>query len=162
MENENKMNAYECMFIVDISTGSDAAAPTVQKFVNLIDTNGEIVDVAEWGKRRFEYPINDQNEGYYTVVTFKAPSEFPTELERLLNIDEAVMRSIVVKIDDAVAERVARRAAERAAAAEAAAVEAENAAAEETAPVEEAAPADEAAPAEETAPAEEAAPADAE
>lgn len=137
MEKEIRTNAYECMFVVDISAGVDAAAPTVQKFVNLIDTNGEIVDVAEWGKRRFEYPINDQNEGYYTVVTFKAPSDFPTELERLLNIDETVMRSMVVKIDEAVAERVARRAADRAAAAAAAAEAAENAETAE-APAEEA------------------------
>ncbi|MEI3058648.1 MAG: 30S ribosomal protein S6 [Eubacteriales bacterium] len=148
MEKEIKMNAYECMFIADISAGVDAAAPTVQKFVNLIDTNGEIVDVAEWGKRRFEYPINDKNEGYYTVVTFKAQSDFPTELERLLNIDESVMRSMVVKIDDAVAERVARRAADRAAAA--AAAEAEAQAAAEAAPAEEPA-AEEAAPVAETA-----------
>lgn len=142
MEKEIRTNAYECMFVADIS--ADAAAPTVQKFVNLIDTNGEIIDVAEWGKRRFEYPINDQNEGYYTVVTFKAPSDFPTELERLLNIDEAVMRSMVIKIDEAVAERVARRAADRAAAAAAAAEEAANAATEEVAVAEEAAPAEEA------------------
>lgn len=148
MEKEIKMNAYECMFIADISAGVDAAAPTVQKFVNLIDTNGEIVEVAEWGKRRFEYPINDKNEGYYTVVTFKAQSDFPTELERLLNIDESVMRSMVVKIDDAVAERVARRAADRAAAA--AAAEAEAQAAAEAAPAEEPA-AEEAAPVAETA-----------
>ena len=148
MEKEIKMNAYECMFIADISAGVDAAAPTVQKFVNLIDTNGEIVDVAEWGKRRFEYPINDKNEGYYTVVTFKAQSDFPTELERLLNIDESVMRSMAVKIDDAVAERVARRAADRAAAA--AAAEAEAQAAAEAAPAEEPA-AEEAAPVAETA-----------
>lgn len=147
MEKEIKMNAYECMFIADISAGVDAAAPTVQKFVNLIDTNGEIVDVAEWGKRRFEYPINDKNEGYYTVVTFKAQSDFPTELERLLNIDESVMRSMVVKIDDAVAERVARRAADRAAAA---AAEAEAKAAAEAAPAEEPA-VEEAAPVAETA-----------
>ena len=132
------------MFVADISAGADAAAPTVQKFVNLIDTNGEIIDVAEWGKRRFEYPINDQNEGYYTVVTFKAPSDFPTELERLLNIDETVMRSMVIKIDEAVAERVARRAADRAAAAAAAAEEAANAATEEAAVADEAAPAEEA------------------
>lgn len=147
MEKEIKMNAYECMFIADISAGVDAA-PTVQKFVNLIDTNGEIVDVAEWGKRRFEYPINDKNEGYYTVVTFKAQSDFPTELERLLNIDESVMRSMVVKIDDAVAERAARRAADRAAAA--AAAEAEAKAAAEAAPAEEPA-VEEAAPVAETA-----------
>ncbi len=131
MEKEIRTNAYECMFVVDLSAGTDAAQSTVQKFVNLIESNGEIVDVAEWGKRRFEYPINDMNEGYYTVVTFKAPAEFPNELERLLNIDEAVLRSMVIKIDEAVAERVARRAADRAAAA------AEAAAAEAAAPAEE-------------------------
>ena len=96
MENEIKMNAYECMFIVDISTGTDAAAPTVQKFVNLIDTNGEIVDVAEWGKRRFEYPINDQNEGYYVLVNFQSGPEFPAELDRIYKITDGVMRSLIV------------------------------------------------------------------
>lgn len=140
MEKEIRTNAYECMFVVDLSAGVDAAQPTVQKFVDLIKNNGEIVDVAEWGKRRFEYPINDMNEGYYTVVTFKAPAAFPNELERLLNIDEAVLRSMVVRIDEAVAERVARRAADRAAAAVEAAAAAEAAPeAEEAAPAEESA-----------------------
>ena len=81
MEKEIKMNAYECMFIADISAGVDAAAPTVQKFVNLIDTNGEIVDVAEWGKRRFEYPINDKNEGYYPSLPSRLSPISPPSLK---------------------------------------------------------------------------------
>ena len=96
---EKVLNSYESLFIVDLSNGEEAAKATVTKFTDLIAKNGEIVEVADWGKRRLAYPINDMNEGYYTVVTFKAEPSFPVELERLYNIDESVMRSIVLKLD---------------------------------------------------------------
>ena len=114
---EKVLNSYESLFIVDLSNGEEAAKATVTKFTDLIAKNGEIVDVADWGKRRLAYPINDMNEGYYTVVTFKSEPSFPVELERLYNIDEAVMRDIVLKLDH---EPVAK-AAESAPAAEASA-----------------------------------------
>ena len=96
---EKVLNSYESLFIVDLSNGEEATKATVTKFTDLIAKNGEIVDVADWGKRRLAYPINDMNEGYYTVVTFKAEPSFPVELERLYNIDESVMRNIVLKLD---------------------------------------------------------------
>ena len=96
---EKAFNSYESLFIVDLSNGEEAAKATVDKFTKLISDNGEIIDVADWGKRRLAYPINDMNEGYYTVVTFKAAPSFPVELERLYNIDENVMRDIVLKLD---------------------------------------------------------------
>jgi small subunit ribosomal protein S6 len=96
---EKVLNSYESLFIVDLSNGEEAAKATVTKFTDLIAKNGEIVDVADWGKRRLAYPINDMNEGYYTVVTFKSEPSFPVELERLYNIDESVMRNIVLKLD---------------------------------------------------------------
>ena len=77
------------------------------KFLNRIAKNGEIVEVADWGKRRLAYPINDKNEGYYTVVTFKSAPEYPAELERRFNIDETVMRSLVLRLEyEAVAKAV--------------------------------------------------------
>ena len=96
---EKVLNSYESLFIVDLTNGEEAAKATVNKFTTLMAENGEIVDIADWGKRRLAYPINDMNEGYYTVVTFKAEPSFPVELERLYNIDESVMRSIVLKLD---------------------------------------------------------------
>ncbi len=118
---DNKQNnAYECMFIADCSVEETAKA-TVNKFVSLIAENGETIDVSDWGARRLEYPINDKNEGYYEVVTFRSAPDFPAELERLLNIDENVMRSLTIKLDEEVAEKAARRAADKVAAAEAAA-----------------------------------------
>ena len=96
---EKVLNSYESLFIVDLSNGEEAAKATVTKFTDLIAKNGEIVEIADWGKRRLAYPINDMNEGYYTVVTFKSESSFPVELERLYNIDENVMRNIVLKLE---------------------------------------------------------------
>ena len=134
---DNKItNAYECLFITDLSNGIETAEAVANKFVSRVEKNGEIIDVTTWGKRRLEYPINDKNEGFYTIVTFRAPAEYPHELERRLNIDESVMRSLIIKLDEAQAEKVARHAADKAAAAAAPVVE-------ETveAPAEEAAPA---------------------
>ena len=72
---------------------------TSSKFTTIIAANAEIVEVAEWGKRRLAYLIDDKPEGYYTVVTFKSESAFPAELERLYNIDENVMRSMVLNLE---------------------------------------------------------------
>ena len=96
---EKVMNSYESLFIVDLSNGEEAAKETVTKFTNLIAENGEIIDVADWGKRRLAYLINDMSEGYYTVVTFKAPATFVAELDRLFNIDEAIMRKLILRLE---------------------------------------------------------------
>ena len=96
---EKVINTYENLFIVSLANGEDAAKETVNKFTTLIANNAEIVEVAEWGKRRLAYLINDESEGYYTVVTFKTASDFPAELDRLFNIDENVMRAMTIKLD---------------------------------------------------------------
>ena len=102
---EKVINTYENLFIVSLANGEDAAKETVNKFTTLIANNAEIVEVAEWGKRRLAYLINDESEGYYTVVTFKTASDFPAELDRLFNIDENVMRSMTIKLDMKAIER---------------------------------------------------------
>ena len=96
---EKIINSYETLFIVDVSNGDEASKATVAKFTDIIAKNAEIVEVAEWGKRRLAYPINDMPEGYYTVVTHKCAPDFPAELDRLFNIDESVMRSMTVKLE---------------------------------------------------------------
>ena len=106
------INSYEVMFIADVSNGEAATEATVGKFVSLIEANAEVIDVAKWGKRRLAYPINDMPEGFYTVVTFKSAPEFPSELERLMNIDESVMRSLVTRLEYDAAEKKAAKLAE--------------------------------------------------
>ena len=101
---EKVINSYEGMFIVSLANGEEAAKATVSKFTDLVAANAEVVKIDDWGKRRFAYPIEDMNEGYYTVVTFKSEGNFPAELQRLMNIDESVLRAMVLRLEcDAVA-----------------------------------------------------------
>ena len=93
---ELKNKNYETLFVVDLTGGEDSVKALVEKFTDLIKANGEIASVAEWGKRRLAYPINDMNEGYYVLVEFSAPASFVAELERIFNITEGIMRSIVI------------------------------------------------------------------
>ena len=109
---EKVINSYEGLFIVDVANGEEATAAKVNKFTALISNNAEIVEVDEWGKRRLAYPINDKPEGHYVIVTFKSAPEFIHELERKFNIDEAIMRYLVTKLDfDAAAKAAAKAAA---------------------------------------------------
>ncbi|MBE6632033.1 MAG: 30S ribosomal protein S6 [Ruminococcaceae bacterium] len=96
----DKLNSlYETIFIVSLNEGEEKTEQVKTKFTELISANGEIVEVNDWGKRRLAYPINDLTEGYYCYVKFNAPAEFPAELERIYNITEGILRSIVVKLD---------------------------------------------------------------
>lgn len=100
---EIRNQSYETIFVVDTTNGDDAVKATVEKFTTLIASNGEITQVNDWGKRRLAYPINDLTEGYYTLVYFNAPASFAAELERRYNIDDNILRAIVLKDDEKVA-----------------------------------------------------------
>ena len=90
-----KKNAYEALFIVDMSEGEAAVKTVVDKFKALISENAEVTAVNEWGKRRLAYPINDKTDGYYVLVNFSAETTFPAELERIFGITEGIMRYMV-------------------------------------------------------------------
>ncbi|WP_458862341.1 30S ribosomal protein S6 [Acidaminobacterium chupaoyuni] len=87
---------YETVFIVDVTLGEEKIAELVEKFKKLIEENGTLTNVNEWGKRRLAYPINDMNEGYYVLVEFESKPEFPAELDRIYNITDGIMRSLIV------------------------------------------------------------------
>ena len=91
---------YETIFIVDLTIGEEAINEMVAKFKALVEQNGTLLNVDEWGKRRFAYPINDMQEGYYVLMEFESAPSFPAELDRIYKITEGVMRSIIVCKDD--------------------------------------------------------------
>jgi len=93
---EKKTQSYETLFVVDLTNGDEAVQNMIEKFKTLISSEGEITNVNEWGKRRLAYPINDMTEGYYVLIDFTAPTAFTVELERVFNITEGIMRSIVI------------------------------------------------------------------
>ena len=70
---------YETVFIADPNLSEEDTAALVEKFKALVEANGTLGDVEDWGKRRLAYPINDLNEGYYTLINFESKPDFPAE-----------------------------------------------------------------------------------
>ena len=90
------MAKYETMLITSATLDEEATAALVGKFKSLIEANGTIDAIDEWGKRRLAYPINDLMEGYYVLMTFDAKPEFPAELDRVYGITDGVLRSMII------------------------------------------------------------------
>ncbi|MBP1737593.1 MAG: ribosomal protein [Oscillospiraceae bacterium] len=96
-----KLNAnYEVIYILKPDLGEEATAALVTKFKELVEQNGTLGEVNEWGKRRLAYPINDLNDGYYVLMTFAAVPSLPAEMDRMFRINDSVMRSIIVCKDE--------------------------------------------------------------
>ena len=91
---------YEAMLIINPALGEEAIAATVEKFKSLIEKNGTLAEVDEWGTRRLAYEINHITEGYYVLVKFTSGPELPAELDRILGITDGVIRSLVVCKDE--------------------------------------------------------------
>ena len=88
---------YEAMLVFSVKESEDAAKALVEKFKSLIEANGTVESVDEWGKRKLAYAIDYETEGYYALYNFSAEPEFPAELDRVLNITEGVLRSLIIK-----------------------------------------------------------------
>lgn len=92
-----KVNAnYEVVYILDPALGEEAIAAMIEKFKALVETQGTVAAIDDWGKRRLAYPINDLMEGYYVLMTFNAAAAIPQELDRIFRITDGVMRSMIV------------------------------------------------------------------
>ena len=91
------MSKYETIMVFSLSNGEEAAKELVEKFKALMESNGTLESVDEWGKRRLAYLINDEAEGYYALYNYEANPEFPAELERIAKITDGVLRTLVVK-----------------------------------------------------------------
>lgn len=94
---ENVKNKYETIFVIDAALAEDQINAIAEKFKALIDANATTESVDVWGKRRLAYPINYKTEGYYVLVNFESQAEFIAELERVYNITDGILRTIVVR-----------------------------------------------------------------
>lgn len=94
------MTNYELMFIIDPALEDEAKQATIEAVKGIIEKEGEVTDVDEWGLRKMAYQIQKKSEGYYVVMTFKAESTLPKELDRRLRISDNVMRHIIVNKDE--------------------------------------------------------------
>ena len=114
---------YELMVILDPEIDERTVAPSLDKFLNVIRNDGGTIDSVDiWGRRRLAYEINKKTEGIYAIVNFTANSSATVELDRQLKLSEAVMRTKVLRAEEAIAQvAVAAKLAEEKAARKAAA-----------------------------------------
>lgn len=89
-------NSYEFMLVVSTKVG-EKTEELVEKFKSLISENAELTNVNDWGKRKLAYLINKESEGRYVVFDFNSVSEFPKELDRVCQITDGVLRSMIIK-----------------------------------------------------------------
>ncbi len=89
-------NNYEATMIFSVANGEEATTALVEKFKALVAENGTVKNVDDWGKRRLAYPINDETEGYYIIVTFESVPTFPAELDRIVKITDGALRVMVI------------------------------------------------------------------
>src|SRR5918995_2588162 len=100
------------MVILNPEIDERQVAPSLDKFLKVITNDGgSIENVDIWGRRRLAYEIQKKTEGIYAVVNFTATSATTQELDRQLNLSEAVLRTKVLRAEEAVA-RVAAHAVE--------------------------------------------------
>ncbi len=86
---------YEVLYIIDADKTEEEIAAIVERFKTLIEQNGTVTEMEEWGKRKLAYLINYKSEGYYVLVKFTSDPAFPAELDRVLKITDGVIRSLI-------------------------------------------------------------------
>lgn len=91
------MRLYEVVYIMDPALDESAVDAKLEKFHELVTSSGgEVSAVDHWGNRQLAYPINKQSSGYYVVAQFTADPDALPEFERLLKLDDEVMRYLLV------------------------------------------------------------------
>jgi small subunit ribosomal protein S6 len=93
------------MVILDPEIDERTVAPSLDKFLNVIRNDGGTIDNVDiWGRRRLAYEINKKTEGIYAVVQLTANASATVELDRQLKLSEAVMRTKVLRAEEAIAQ----------------------------------------------------------
>ena len=91
---------YEVLYIIDPTLGEEGIAALVEKFKAMVEAEGTLSNIDEWGNRRLAYAINDLTEGYYVLMNMETKPEFPAELERVMKITEGVLRCLVTAVEE--------------------------------------------------------------
>ena len=94
---ESRKNSYEGVVVFSLTLGEEKINEIIGKLKDLIEKNGTLKKVDQWGKKTLAYLINKESEGYYVLYNFDASAEFPAEFERILKITDGILRFLVVK-----------------------------------------------------------------
>ena len=94
------MRHYELMVILDPELEERTVSPSLDRFLNVVRKGGgSIENVNIWGRRKLAYEIKKKSEGIYAVVDMQAEPALAKELDRQLNLNEAVLRTKLMRPD---------------------------------------------------------------
>jgi small subunit ribosomal protein S6 len=94
------MRRYEVMVILDPDLEERTVAPSLDQFLTVIRQGGGSVEKVDvWGRRRLAFEIDKKAEGIYAVLDLQAEPADVKELDRQLNLNEAVLRTKVIRPD---------------------------------------------------------------
>lgn len=94
------MRRYELMIVLDPDLEERTVGPSLDPFLNVVrQGGGDVEKVDVWGRRRLAYDIQKKSEGIYVVVDLDAETDTVKELDRQLNLNEAVLRTKLVRPD---------------------------------------------------------------
>ena len=97
-------NIYEGLFILDSNRYASDAAGSVAQINQAIEScEGEILASRLWEERRLAYPIGQHRKGTYWLTYFRLESTRVPEVERNAQLSDAIIRSLVTKIDPQIA-----------------------------------------------------------
>ena len=92
------MNKYELLFIISATTPDDQKEAIISKVTSFIEKNAGTVDaVDKWGMKKFAYPINFKNEGFYVVMNINMDANEVDAMSKLMNITDGIVRHMFVK-----------------------------------------------------------------
>lgn len=93
------MRKYEAMFIF-LPNEEEKRVNLMERFKGIIEEDGSITNVDEWGIRKLAYEINDIGEGYYVLMNLETTPDVMTELKRIAAISDSIMRSMIIRLDE--------------------------------------------------------------
>ena len=93
------MRQYELMIILDPEVDERTVAPSLDKLLAVVKTDGTVENVDIWGKRRLAYDIKKRSEGIYAVVNMTTTPDVARELDRQLGLNEVVLRTKLIRPD---------------------------------------------------------------
>ena len=92
----SNIKSYELFLIFSMNVREEKRDSLINRFCDIIKSNGQVDKVDKWGKRRLAYAIDKEPEGFYCVISFKSSSEIPGELTRIAGITDGVLRNLLV------------------------------------------------------------------
>ncbi|QUL97864.1 MAG: 30S ribosomal protein S6 [Candidatus Fermentithermobacillus carboniphilus] len=95
------MRTYEVLFITRPDYDEEKVASIIARYQDVIASgNGTLKTSDKWGKRRLAYEIDGLREGLYILMTFEGPPSLSAEIDRLMKIDQDVVRHMISRIDN--------------------------------------------------------------